>query len=60
MLVLKREGHRFDRPIEQYEETIGLVDLASAVMLHRGSCHPIMLAQQLGGGPVAEALDQAG
>src|SRR5437868_6580106 len=22
MLVLKREGHRFDRPIEQYEETI--------------------------------------
>ena len=52
-LVLQRKRHRFDRPVEQHEKTVGLVDLTPTMTLHNVARHAIVAADELSGGLVA-------
>jgi len=53
-----REAHRLDRPLEQQQEAIALVDLPAAEAGQEVPRDAVVTRQQIGGGRVADALDE--
>jgi len=59
-LVGKSEAHRLDRPLEEQQESVTLVDLAAAVGSQQVTRNAVVACHQIGRGCIAQALDELG
>ncbi len=57
-MVGEREGDRVDRPLEEQQESVGLVDLAPLVALEQAAGEPIVPRGELGRALVSQAFDE--
>ena len=57
-LVVQREGHGLDRPLEQQQESIGLVDFLAAVAAQQITRLAIQSMHEIGSTAIAELFGQ--